>query len=720
MKFRQAYNNFSSGEWSPKMRARPDTDAYSKSCETLKNAIPRIQGGAFRRFGNQSISLSAGNKADLGTTTLLVEYNTSIGGQYVLVINGTTLADWFVYNVASGATSSITSATATISYTPVKLHHQQVGDLIFFCSSGLNIAAGEEPFIFWLTSAGVFRVDKYLTYVAAQRAGQNIWEALPYRDYDTSGITLTPGATTGSTTLTASAAFFNVTHPGTYFKITHGAPYVTGVCVVTAYTSATQVSIDIKKTMGGATASAIWEESAWNNYRGWPRTLTAYQGRMVYGSNKTQPDTIWGSEIGNIFRLMELPLSDAADFTTYVNDNGRAFTLTPNMAQSSNIVALISGKTLVINTDTNEIIAYGTNGALGPNDVQFENSSSFGASDVMPKKVNNYVTFVQANGKQIRDVTFNLDENQYKSADLSFVADHLFNRDDDAESQALGFPGVVQSLALNRADSVLWILRDTGHLYGLTLDRDYNVNGFFRYETDTVVATGKGRVHAICTGKTVDALGFQGLDALYMVVNRGTSASPDFYFEYLPSGDWYLDDCPTGTGAGSCKFVDAPLAAGGTGTSWTGLTKYANETVSVFVDGVYQGDQIVSGTGTLTTTTSGSACVVGLPYTTIIKTMPIELGQQVPGSPLGFIKRIDEIVLKFRRSYGCRYGRTEDDLFAVPFTDPATGVAPTMQDISKAVTNPGVYENEVQVVVEQSKPYPCNLLCISSRAVLYD
>jgi hypothetical protein len=111
-------------------------------------------------------------------------------------------------------------------------------------------------------------------------------------------------------------------------------------------------------------------------------------------------------------------------------DNSRPFTLTPNSGEVSNIVAMSAQKTLLINTERNEINAYGSNGALGPLNVVFESTSSFGATAVQPVRINNFMTFVQANGFKVRDITFSFAEDQYKSTDLSFVADHFFYNSD--------------------------------------------------------------------------------------------------------------------------------------------------------------------------------------------------------------------------------------------------------------------------------------------------
>lgn len=64
---------------------------------------------------------------------------------------------------------------------------------------------------------------------------QYVWP--PFLDENTTATTLTPSATTGSVTVTASSATFSASHVGAYFRIK------TGYVKITAFSSSTSVSI---------------------------------------------------------------------------------------------------------------------------------------------------------------------------------------------------------------------------------------------------------------------------------------------------------------------------------------------------------------------------------------------------------------------------------------------------------------------------------------------
>jgi len=119
-------------------------------------------------------------------------------------------------------------------------------------------------------------------------------------------------------TLVSSIAFFSASHVGAFFKITSGA--ATGLVEVTAYTSDVSVTVRVIKAIGDATATANWEESAWSDYRGWPRSVCFYQQRAIYGGNKHFPNTIWGSRIGNFQWLDAAGYSDGGSRTEIIQD----------------------------------------------------------------------------------------------------------------------------------------------------------------------------------------------------------------------------------------------------------------------------------------------------------------------------------------------------------------------------------------------------------------
>ena len=55
MRFNTPLNNFSSGEWGPKMIARSDAEQYAKACRLMQNSVTQVSGGSFRRPGTEYV-----------------------------------------------------------------------------------------------------------------------------------------------------------------------------------------------------------------------------------------------------------------------------------------------------------------------------------------------------------------------------------------------------------------------------------------------------------------------------------------------------------------------------------------------------------------------------------------------------------------------------------------------------------------------------------------
>lgn len=727
MKFNSLINTFTSGEWSPKMRARTEAEEYGKACEKLINFLPKIQGGAFRRPGTVRVALDSAAEADLqnavhATAVLskMIPFITSDGNRRVLCAFDTQPSStWVVFDAASptgsggnptmGAGTNVPQAAASIKYA-------QVGDYVFMTNPSTTSAYPPKAWIPGTFFTGNIELLEII-------AGNSKYKSVPFLPIQADGInvTLSPSGATGAVTLTASSGYFTSGNADSYFKLS--AAGNTAVFKASAYISATQLSGDIifgTALVGahGAAAGTSWEESAWSTRRGWPRYVTAYQGRLIFGGNATYPDAIWGSRIGNVLDFMERPPEQDPDFTGYTDDNSRPFTLFPNTGSTGPIVGLSAAKTLMIHCTGGEIVGYGTNGALGPNDVSFESNSSFGANSPMAARANNYSVFVQKGGRRLRDIIYNNDENVYKSMDLMFVADHL-TIDDELEQE----DKIVEIFGAELDSSIIFAKTQNGRLLALTLDRDYKINAWAR-----IVLGGKSETKSYPMVKSICAIAPDGSsqDRVWMLVQRYTDGANRIFLEYMDIPK-EIPTFGTGFSAGMVHaYVDLKMTYNTPGspttTVVTGLAYLEGETLQVIADGQYVGEKVVDSVGNITVDSPAESFIFGYKYESTIKTLPIELGQQVPGSPQGFIKRIDEVMIKFYLTCGAKYGYKESDLMDIGFKDPAQimNQPPTFFTGYKLLKFPGNYEREAQVIVKTDKPWPCNVLAIISKGILYD
>ncbi len=735
MRFNNLTNNFSSGEWSPKASARVDAQQYFSACETLKNFIPQIAGGAFFRPGTRRIFLDAALETDLqnafsasvpfAVSSKVIPYLGSSGTSYALFCFSTQPSTTWFYLPTQGdaidsggvAISSVTSA-ANVNVAAASIKYTQVGDFLILVDGAGDL----KPRVFYPSVLDVID-NGHIT--------DQPWETVPYRDIQANGThTITPSAVSGSVTLTSSTAFFNSGHVGAYFKFSSAG--TTGVARVTAFTNSTTVTAlvlsNVAATAHGTAAGTSWEESAWSDYRGWPRTVVAHQGRLIYGGNEAQPDTLWGSRAGNIFAMMERPFEQDDIFEGYTDDVSRPFTLTPNAKEASVIRALSADKTLLIHTDRNEIVGYGTQGILGPNDFTFESSSSFGANSPEPVRVNGFALFVQSGGRKVRDMTFNFDQDQYKSTDLSFLADHLtldpnYFVDDITGGFAGGFKDpIVEIVGCNGQTPMMYAKTQNGRLLALVVDRDYQVNAWAQVELG-----GNGFQRDYPLVKSICAVSgdVSGSERLLLVVQRQINGASVVFLEqmYLPN-EFETLNCGVSGAFDECAYLDSYVAGvlDPDLVTWIGFEDYVGETLAVFAEGQYIGNHVVNADGEIVLTEEYDSLGAGYLYEGILKPLPIEIGQQVPGSPKGtIIKRVEELGIDFYLSRGCQYGHDENNMYTIDFKDPnaAGGDLPALFTGLKTVRMPTDYSKKCQIIIKQTKPFPCNVLSIAAKGMTY-
>ena len=155
-------------------------------------------------------------------------------------------------------------------------------------------------------------------------------------------------------------------------------------------------------------------------------------------------------------------------------------------------------------------------------------------------------------------------------------------------------------------------------------------------------------------------------------------------------------------------FQSLSMAGGTWGISTdslSGLDHLNKRTVQVFADGKQQADKVVAD-GSIDIEDAFIA-VVGLPYTSYITTMPMEAGSQ-NGTAVGKRKRISEMAIRVWNSLGVRVGRDLDNLYDTIYEqqEPFTGVIPNIK------YNQG-WVWDANITVEQSHPYPMNILSIA-------
>ena len=207
-KIRVPQNSFQFGEVSDSLIMRTDTGIYTSSAQKIENMIITAEGSARKRQGlkhiyDYSITYDANNPDQSHLFPFVFDNNE----QYIISVEHAKVRCFRVVDadtVSLVATLTADASSAALPFDKDYLKEYtaaQMGDVMFICHPLFA------PRILTRTGLTSFSIS---TYTFDDRAdGKKTYQ--PYSIFQGVGVTLNPAATTGSTTLTTSSAYFDTT-----------------------------------------------------------------------------------------------------------------------------------------------------------------------------------------------------------------------------------------------------------------------------------------------------------------------------------------------------------------------------------------------------------------------------------------------------------------------------------------------------------------------------
>ena len=669
--------NMTSGEFSPRLPGRVDLSKYPNSLHILENMYPLPHGGAYKRSGTRHIK-SVKTPAE---ESVLIPFEYSITQAYILELGdlyirffkdeGQILSGTIPYEIASPWTEDQVGALRTV----------QSADVLFVCHPDVR--------------------PKKIT-----RSAHTTWtiddldfQDGPYLAQNKTTTTLAKSATTGSITITASSIVginngtgFQSTDVGRWIRIQRASNDVWGAAQITSVTDTTHVVATVHDDFpfSSAAAETTWMLGAWSDTTGWPSAKPAFfEGKLVLGSTRTQPDTLFFSETDSF----ESFTPSAADGTVAAN---HGMTRTINATKVNNIMWIHAEDVLLAGTsDVIFVIKEGPGtDAFGPTNISSKPQARTGTADITPVEATDSILFVSRSTTKLRQLEFSFEKDKYIAPDVSLLSEHLGK-------------GGIRCVTYNEEpNNIVYTCLLDGGLASLTYQRDQEVVAWARQilgGTDVVIKS-------MATVPSVDGLS----DTTYLIVERTINGATVKYVEFFE--EFYDPDDVTDMS--DAFYLDSGATYTGTATNTiSGLEHLEGETVRVLINGSVHGDLVVtSGVITLNNNKTTTKAHVGLPIISKMKTQRPEIS--LPnGSAQGRDKIVDKIWLRLYKSLGGQFGTDTTDLEDIPYrqTDDPMDSPPPLKTGDVSMLFPGRWNEDGQLYLEHSDPLPFNVLSIIKR-----
>lgn len=817
-------NSFVTGEVSKKFLGRTDAQQYNNSCEELLNSLVYPQGGSGRRPGTKFVREVKNVDGTTPKQVRIIPFHASDGTRWQLVLTsnppeeGTGTGEdelveynWYAINVKSQEVEYIVPAFTeytVISIPPPPdpevtepgaysgyydfevdevdmntLQYAQSDDVLF-CVDGFH-----RPFkiVYDADSANVFSLRPFPDSIFAtanpnyptQELGT--FKQMPFLEpviqtSDPESV-LTLIVTGGGDITVNAIGGFTTDWIGKYIKFTRDTPGA-AVILITHYNSATELRGVLvggtapgagTQDYGGSDADFYYEEGAWDDIKGWPRTVCFFEGRLIFGGTKTFPDTIWFSSVNNIdifdYRGL-ITDSDYADPETTAD----AFETTLRGNLLNEIRWLSDSKTITVGTNYREYVVQGPSSAktLGVDNIQSNAETPHGSAQIQATRIENTTVFLQRHRRAIRELVYNLDENSFQATNLNIIGEHIAKkgaeqREDDALWRQKGY---FVAMAMQEVPlGILWCLDNNGMLCGMTRERQQQVNAWHYHElggtsfklVDGVPISYKPFIQSISTIQkpaqgTYDDGPEGEPDELWAAVSRGYKADADTPYNEVPrtyierfmdewenpkiESGWVVESEPQNAPVYmDCAVITSSEQADQPGVI-TGLPHSHGEEVSVVCNGIDFGEYTVD-EGSIDISQKLTdlgitdwQAIVGFNYLANIIPVTPEVQAQL-GSSQGQSRRIDRITIHFLRTIGCKFGLAEDPnqddtpseaMEEVEFRRESLAQnAPTpMFTGDKQLNFPQGYDTRPKVHIQSHRPLPMQVTHIVYRMVVYE
>ncbi len=707
----QIQTNFTAGELSPLLDLRVDFNKYQNGVKYLENYIVLPQGGVRRRPGTRFIA----EVKDSTRATRLIPFEFSTEQAYIIEMGhryfrfymnagqimapGTNIAYEIVtpYNEADIFDVKFAQNADVIyfvhpNYPPYKLsrfsHTNWQMDRVKFLDGPYLLAnkpAGKrlqsslsaEQSTNVITAiadngSGLIRVSAtahglstgnhvFIEGVLSTTNANGAWTItnVDADNFDLNSSTFAAasgfgGTATKLTNLTATGhAPFTSSHIGSYWRL-QNSDGGWGYVEIKEFVSETSVWAFIHSTVT-TDSTNDWREGAWSALRGYPKAISFFEQRLMFGGSRFQPQTIWGTATGDYEDMF--PGTD--------DDDAVSYTLASNQVNS--IEWMSSSDELLIGTTAGEFVMFGGNDSpLSPTNVTVRRKGTHGSSSASPVAIANAALFIQRAGRKIREFAMN-ENRQYQAPDITIFAEHITA------------PSIVQMDYQQEPDSIIWIVRADGILVSATYLPVQEVVAYSRHIT-------QGRFEAVAVIPHPDSHS----DQVWVLVQRDINGVVKRYVEYLDP-DMYVDS--------GISYQGPPALALSGASHLNGEMVTLNcNCAAAFPDVLVTGGQVIL-------PEVSESIMLGLAYTPLIRTLKPEV-KLANGTSQGLPKHWTDVSVRVVDTLGIIIN---DEVYYQRDTNTPMDEAPEPFTGDIKISNSG-WDEEGEIEIRQDQPLPSTIL----------
>ena len=659
-----AFTNFTAGELSPRLDGRTDFNKYFNGSRNLENMVVHPHGAASRRPGSYFIHEVKTSSAK----TRLIPFEFSTTQTYIMEFGDQYIRFFKDNGIITESDKTISGATqANPGVITATSHGYSNGDHVIITSVVGMTELNGKTFKVANKTTNTFEIQDvdgnnvnttgYTAYGSAGVANKIYEIASPYVTADIPTIKFAQSADT-MYLVHPSYAIRKLTRSG-HTNWTLSTPSLTG------------------------SPSPVLNTTT-NKY---PSSVTFFEQRLVFAGSNDNPQTIWFSKGGAL-----------ENFTTGSNDtDAMVYTIASNKVNA--IRYMSAQRSLIVGTVGGEFVvsASGTTQPITPTNVQIQKQSSYGSANIDAVQIENVTMFVQRAKRKIRELTYNLNIDQYQATDMTLLAEHITEG------------GIVEMAYQQEPDSILWVVRDDGTLLGFTYARSENVIGWHRHILGGAFSSGQAVVESVASIPTDS-----NEDELYMIVKRTINGATRRYVEYLKLFDY-------GTDQTDAFYVDSGLTySGGATTTITGLDHLEGQSVTILANGSTHPNKTVSN-GAITLDRSSTKVHVGLNFVSLLQTMRIEIAGE-GGTSQSKTKRINEVTLRLHETVGVEVGPNTDNMERIPFRSSAAAMdtAVPLFTGDKQIEFDDDFNTDGYVTIRQNQPLPLTVISIYPEITIND